>query len=103
MTGNQIKEWLLPQLKKRNLSIKKFALKCGISRATIYTYMRDRNRPEEETMALICKALSETPYWQDGKEVIDKVTLADGLAQYEPRKAGRPRGSTWYERETEMR
>jgi predicted DNA-binding transcriptional regulator AlpA len=86
---NNIKQWLLPKLKRRNLSVEEFSKRCGLSRATLYSYMTDRYRPQEDTMGVICKTLSNISYWEDGVELIEKATIAEGLAQYIERRNGR--------------
>lgn len=73
---NHIKEWLLPLLADRQQSIELFARECGLSRAAIYFYINDKNRPESSTMKVMCDVLG--------------VPFEQGLAQYTPRAVGRP-------------
>jgi predicted DNA-binding transcriptional regulator AlpA len=51
---NKIREWLLPQLDKKGISIEQFARAAGISRAAIYFYMDDTHRPSTQMMARRC-------------------------------------------------
>lgn len=73
---NNIKEWIKPLLEERGLSVEEFTNIAGISRAAIYHYFTDKYRPTEEIMAKMCRALG--------------VPLEEGLAQYTPRRRGRP-------------
>ena len=75
---NNLKKWLTPLLEERGWSIEEFGRKVGVTRAAIYHYMTDRNRPTVERMRQIYEALG--------------VPAAEGLAQFTPRIAGRPRG-----------
>jgi transcriptional regulator with XRE-family HTH domain len=76
---NHIKDWLLPLLDSKGVSVEEFSRTVGVSRAAIYNYFVDRNRPSEEVMAQMCRALNRP--------------LEEGLRQYTPKKAGRPAGS----------
>jgi transcriptional regulator with XRE-family HTH domain len=76
---NRIKEWLLPILDSKGISVENFARAVGISRATVYFYMNDRHRPDEQVMAQMCRVLG--------------VPFEEGLRQYTPKKWGRPSGS----------
>lgn len=73
---NNLKEWLLPLIKDRGLTVKEFSEETGVSRAALYNYFEDRNRPDLHTMEKICRYL--------------EIPLAEGLAQYTPKKEGRP-------------
>lgn len=75
---NHIREWLLPQLAEKGLSIEQFARACGLSRVIVYFYMDDKYRPDSQIMAAMCDVL--------------EVPLEEGLRQYTPRKRGRPEG-----------
>jgi len=75
---NRIKQWLLPILDSKGISVESFARSVGISRATVYFYMNDRHRPDEQIMAQMCHVLG--------------VSVEEGLRQYTPKKWGRPCG-----------
>ena len=74
---NHIKQWLDPLLDKRGWSCEHFANLCGLSRAQIYFYRNDQDRPKESTMAKMCYILG--------------VPFEQGLRQYVPKKVGKPR------------
>jgi transcriptional regulator with XRE-family HTH domain len=74
---NGIKEWLDSKLRERKLSVESFARLCGITRAAIYFYRSDENRPNEATMRRMCLVLG--------------VPIEEGLAQYMPKIGGRPK------------
>lgn len=76
---NRIKQWLLPKLDTKGVSVEQFSREVGISRAELYFYFADKHRPSEQVMARICHALN--------------VPFEEGLRQYTPRRNGRPRGS----------
>jgi transcriptional regulator with XRE-family HTH domain len=76
---NHIKEWLLPKLDERGMSVEQFANGCGITRGMLYFYLADKHRPSEQVMVKMCQILG--------------VPLEEGLNQYIPRKSGRPAGS----------
>ena len=73
---NAIREWLLPILAERGMTIAQFAGEVGLSRAAIYLYLSDRCRPTAYHMAKMCRVLG--------------VPIREGLAQYVPRPLGRP-------------
>lgn len=75
---NHIKQWLIPILDQRGMSIEDLSVDTGLSRAILYNYLIDRNRPSEQNMAKITHAL--------------KVPFEEGLRQYTPKKNGRPLG-----------
>lgn len=77
---NRIKQWLLPQLQERGWSVEQFARLCELSRAAVYFFMQDKNRPDEQTMIRMCQVLGRPP--------------EEGLAQYTPNKRGRPVGQS---------
>jgi transcriptional regulator with XRE-family HTH domain len=79
---NRIREWLEPRLAKLQKSDPKmtrelFAIRCGITRAALYAYMQDVNRPAPEVMTRICEVLG--------------VPAEEGLRQYTPKREGRPK------------
>ena len=86
---NRIKEWLEPKLAEMGISVETFSRMCGLSKASIYFYMADTTRPDEQSMAKICHALG--------------VPLEEGLAQYTPKYKGRPRGTTGRTRSVSVR
>ena len=73
---NHIKQWLDPQLKQMGLSVEAFANRCELTRAAVYFYRNDKNRPDEQTMIRMCRVLG--------------VPAEEGLAQYSPKRTGRP-------------
>jgi len=75
---NNIRQWLVPQLEAKGLSIENFSRAINRSRAVVYNYLIDKNRPDSQTMAAICQFLGRP--------------LEEGLAQYTPRTVGRPKG-----------
>jgi len=76
---NNIRQWLVPQLDKKGISVEQFARAAGISRASIYCYMDDTHRPSTQMMKRMCHVLG--------------VPLEEGLRQYSPTTMGRPKGS----------
>lgn len=76
---NRIKQWLIPKLEVKQITIEEFANAAGLSRASIYFYLSDRHRPDEQAMAKMCHVLG--------------ADLEEGLRQYTPRFRGRPYGS----------
>ena len=75
---NNIKDWIVPLLEQKGLSLENFAREVGVSRASIYFYMTDKTRPTSVTMKKMCDVL--------------EVPFEEGLAQYTPRPVGRPKG-----------
>ncbi|MFL6307438.1 MAG: helix-turn-helix domain-containing protein [Candidatus Sulfotelmatobacter sp.] len=71
--------WLPQKIEKTGLKMSQVANRVGISRATLYEYLRDRSRPTEQTMLRLCRVLG--------------VPFEQGLAQYTPRPIGRPRAN----------
>ena len=74
---NYIKEWLMPKLDAKGISVEALANAVGVTRGAIYFYLDDTCRPETQTMARICQFLG--------------VPLEEGLKQFTPKKRGRPR------------
>ncbi|MFN0170760.1 MAG: helix-turn-helix domain-containing protein [Bryobacteraceae bacterium] len=66
----------MPKLAERQFSVERFATLCGLTRAAVYFYLRDKTRPEPESMAAMCQVLD--------------VSLEEGFAQYTPKRKGRP-------------
>jgi transcriptional regulator with XRE-family HTH domain len=73
---NHLNKWIPKRLAERGWSVEKLANHSGISRTAVYRWMYDDDRPEEETMLKVCRALD--------------VPLEEGLRQYVPKKKGRP-------------
>ena len=73
---NNIGPWLNRLLNERQLSVERLARKSGLSRAAVYFYMQDKNRPSEEAMMRMCTVLG--------------VPFEEGLKQYTPNANGRP-------------
>lgn len=76
---NHLDIWLDGLLRKHQMSVEQLAKKSRLSRAAIYFYMIDKNRPSANAMASMCHALG--------------VPVEEGMKQYTPRKAGRPAGT----------
>jgi len=76
---NNIQVWLEPKLAAAGLSVERFARMCRVSRTSMYFYLIDTSRPTEQTMVRMCHVLG--------------VPLEEGLAQYTPKKNGRPKGT----------
>jgi len=74
---NAIREWLLPKLAARDMSVAQLATAVGVSRAAVYLYLNDQSRPTGYHMARICQVLG--------------VPIEEGLSKYIPRRPGRPR------------
>lgn len=72
--------WLPKKIKALGLTPEKIAHRTGVSRTTIYAYLKDTARPEEQTALRLSKVLG--------------VKFEELLAQYVPKQNGRPRGST---------
>jgi transcriptional regulator with XRE-family HTH domain len=77
---NNLKTYLTPKIDALEMSYEQFARAIGVTRAMIYFYMADKNRPTEEVAGRIATVLG--------------VDLAEVLQQYTPKKIGRPRGAT---------
>jgi DNA-binding phage protein len=74
---NHLPTWLRAAIARANIEgIEALARRSNISRTALYRYLNDDDRPSEETMARICRALG--------------VDLAEGLRQYTPKRNGRP-------------
>lgn len=76
---NHLKDYLPPKIDALEMSYEQFARACGVTRAVIYFYLKDKNRPTEQTAVKMARVLG--------------VELAELLQQYTPRKSGRPRGT----------
>jgi transcriptional regulator with XRE-family HTH domain len=73
---NNIRNWLLPKLEELGMSVEQFARAAKLTRAMVYFYMSDRNRPSEQAMIRMCQVLGCPP--------------EEGMRQYTPNKIGRP-------------
>lgn len=73
---NHLREFLLPLLEERGLSIENFSRDAGISRASVYFYMSDRFRPDDAAVFKMARALGVPP--------------EDIFKQFTPRPRGRP-------------
>lgn len=71
--------WLPKKIMATGLTVEQVAHRIGVSRTMVYEYLADDARPSEQTMLKLCRLL--------------KVPFEEGLAQYVPKKNGRPRGS----------
>ena len=74
-TENNIKNWLLPLLEDRGLSVEQLATQAGLTRSAIYYYFSDRCRPTNENMRRMCDVLG--------------VSHEEGMRQFTPREPGR--------------
>jgi transcriptional regulator with XRE-family HTH domain len=74
---SHLNEWLTAHLDRLNMSVEDFAEAAELTRTSVYFYMQDKYRPDEQSMVRMCTVLG--------------VPLEEGLAQYTPRKRGRPR------------
>lgn len=75
---NRIKEWLIPILEGKGMTIEQLASAVGVTRSVIYYYIHDKSRPSEKVMISMCRVLG--------------VPAEEGLRQYTPKKVGRPAG-----------
>lgn len=71
--------WLPKKIMATGFTVEQVAHRVGVSRTMMYAYLTDDSRPNEDTMLKLCRVL--------------KVPYEEGLAQYVPRKNGRPSGS----------
>lgn len=101
---NHINQWLTQKLDERGVSVEQLANISGLSKASLYFYMTDRRRPDEQAMAKICHALSGLMVTDlQGNQFMQEVPFEEGLRQYTPRKRGRPSGSGGGTRELTVR
>lgn len=75
---NNLPVWIPKQCAKKEIGIETLAQRSGVSRTAIYKYLYDQDRPSEQTMKRITKALG--------------VSFEEGLKQYTPKRNGRPPG-----------
>jgi transcriptional regulator with XRE-family HTH domain len=75
---NHLKQWLVPLLNEKKMSVEDLAQKANITRTIIYWWLSDKYRPDEQSMVRVCAVLGRP--------------LEEGLRQYTPRKRGRPVG-----------
>ena len=71
-----IRDWLLPKLAAKEMSVAQLATAIGVSRAAVYLYLNDQSRPTGYHMARICQVLG--------------VPIEEGLGVYVPKRTGRP-------------
>lgn len=76
---NNIKDWLLPILEEKGISIEALARAAGLSRASLYHYLTDTRRPTTDAMRAICHALNLDP--------------EEGMRQFTGKPIGRPKGA----------
>lgn len=76
---NNLKGWLRTKIEERGISISKLADETGLTRAIIYFYMSDVNRPTQMNLQKICDVLG--------------ADINEAMALYTPKKVGRPIGS----------
>jgi len=75
---NHLREYLLPKLAEREMSIEEFARAIDVTRACVYFYLDDRTRPREQVAIRMSQVLG--------------VPAEEVMRQYTPRKVGKPRG-----------
>ncbi len=75
---NNIKEWLLPLLDQKGMSVEQLARQVDLTRAAVYLYFQDKSRPTDDRMRMICDVLG--------------VSHDEGLRQFTPRLPGRKKG-----------
>jgi transcriptional regulator with XRE-family HTH domain len=73
---NHLKAFIEPMLQERAMSVEQFARACGVTRAMMYFYFKDTNRPSEQVAIRMSQVLG--------------VTAEEVLGQYTPKKVGRP-------------
>lgn len=71
--------WLPKKIMATGFTVEQVAHRAGVSRTVIYEYLADTSRPNEDTALRLSRVLG--------------VKYEELLAQYVPRKNGRPRGS----------
>ena len=71
--------WLPKKIMASGFTVEQVAHRTGVSRTAIYEYLTDDSRPNEDTALRLARVLG--------------VKYEELLAQYVPRKNGRPRGS----------
>lgn len=62
-------------LKTKGLSVEQFAREVGVTRTSVYFYVRDRSRPTAATLHKICEQVG--------------ITFEEGLTYCAPRTTGR--------------
>lgn len=85
---NRLKAWIEKYAKEANLPIYKLANRAGISRATIYSWMIDKYRPDSEQLLKVAQVFAEHT------NHTSEELFAEGLRQYTPRLEGRRVGAT---------
>jgi transcriptional regulator with XRE-family HTH domain len=76
---NHLPKWLPKKIKATGLTVEQVAQRTNISRTVMYKYLSDLKRPSEQTALRLSRVLG--------------VTFEEILAQYTPKKNGRPRDS----------
>ena len=94
---NHLDKWIPAQIKKTGLPIFKVANRIGISRASIYAWMKDTTRPDSDTMLKFAQVIAGF-----SGEDSDKL-FAEGLSQYTNRPEGRKSGKDWAPQATRVR
>lgn len=75
---NHLPTYLPVKIKKTGLTTEQIAQRTGISRTVMYQYLKDIKRPSEQTALKLSRVLG--------------VKQEEILAQYTPKKNGRPAG-----------
>lgn len=75
---SNLPSWLPKKIAATGLTTEQVAHRTGVSRTMMYDYMADDARPSEETMLKMSRVLG--------------VPFEEALAQYTPKKNGRPPG-----------
>ena len=74
---NKLEPWMTAKMEARDMTVEELAEAVGISKATIYAYWKDKQRPSLDSMIAICKVFH--------------CNLEEGLAQYTAVDIGRPK------------
>lgn len=85
---NKLKAWVEKYAKESNLPIYKIANRAGIARATIYSWMNDKYRPDSEQVLKVAQVFAAHT------NHTSEELFAEGLRQYTPRAEGRQPGAT---------
>ncbi len=76
---NTLSSWLQEKIKEKGIGISKLSEETGLSRAIIYYYFKDSNRPTRVNMQKICDVLG--------------ADIEEAMALFTPKRIGRPPGS----------
>jgi transcriptional regulator with XRE-family HTH domain len=74
---NNLELWMTAKMEARDMTVEEVAEAAGLSKATIYAYWKDKQRPGLDSIIAICKVFN--------------CKLEEGLAQYTAVDMGRPK------------